>query len=230
MCAVGYMLISARDGDPVCQDQDYCRQRLLMLRLARRLGARLGRIPCDRAELATQGLAKRICLAEVLALVRFDWEKKVIISSLERLELSEIEAALLIKRLQKFSAEIWEATTGVNLSADLSRWQKIISSSNHKERKDAAAAIMQLTKIATRLRNKSRLGRKPFGSTAAEQEILQKIWALRRKSRGRRERISYHRIADILNEDGIKPRQGKKWYPKTIQDIVKRTKPHLDRP
>ena len=115
MCAVGYMLISARDGDPVCQDQDYCRQRLLMLRLARRLGARLGRIPCDRAELATQGLAKRICLAEVLALVRFDWEKKVIISSLERLELSEIEAALLIKRLQKFSAEIWEATTGVNL-------------------------------------------------------------------------------------------------------------------
>lgn len=230
MRAFGYMLLHDSADDPASGEPEYWDQRNSMLRMVRRLGASLGRIPCDRAKTAAQGLSKRIYLAEVLSLVRFPWQNKVIIYSLDSLEFSEIEAALLMQRFSKLSVEVWEATSGDNLTKDVDRWRKIIAASEREECKQAAAAIIQLTKIATRLYNNSRLGRKPFGATTAERKILDKIWSLRRKSRGRRERLSYHRIAIILNEDGIKPRQGKKWYPKTIQDIVKRTKPHLDRP
>lgn len=230
MVAIGYMLLHESDDGPASDEPEYWDQRKVMLRMARRLGDSLGRIPCDRAVAARQGLAKRTCLAEVLSLVRQYRRKTVIICGGDKLALSEIERALLMQLFSKLSVEVWDASSGENLTTDVGRWKRIVVDSDQNERRAAAQAIMQLKKIATRLCNKKKLGRKPYGQTVEERKTLEKIWALRRKSRSRRERLSYHRIADKLNDEDIKPRKGKKWYPKTVQDIIRRTKPHLDRP
>jgi len=126
MRAVGYMLLSGRHDDPVCDDEDYCSQRPPMLKMARRLGARLERIPCDRTAAVVQGLSHRTCLAEVLSMIKDSSRRTVIIYSLQSLQLSEIEAALLVQSFSKRSVEIWEATTGVNLTADVDRWRRIV--------------------------------------------------------------------------------------------------------
>jgi DNA invertase Pin-like site-specific DNA recombinase len=60
----------------------------------------------------------------------------------------------------------------------------------------------------------TRQGPKPYGTRAGEGPILERIKELSSKHAG------YARIANQLNAEGIKPRQGKEWHATTIANIL----------
>jgi len=62
-------------------------------------------------------------------------------------------------------------------------------------------------------------GRKPYGHHPAEQAIIAKMKALRRKPRGGR-RMSFAKIADQLNADGFTNRAGRPWSPVRVHQVI----------
>ena len=66
-------------------------------------------------------------------------------------------------------------------------------------------------------------GRKTFGETEEELEVLKLIKSLRRKKKTAKKRTSWAKIAEELQDRGIKTKDGKDiWYPATVQRIAER--------
>jgi len=57
-------------------------------------------------------------------------------------------------------------------------------------------------------------GRKPFGHYEGENAVLGRMKALRGTG------MSFDRIAEALNGDGLKPRTGDRWWGKTVNNIL----------
>lgn len=228
--AAGYLVLRQDRGDCKMRSHpEYVSQRRLMLRLARHECFKLRRIPYDWGSSLSSGLASRAGLAKAVGYTRNTHAHALIIYNLDTLQFTELEAALLMLAFREWSVQVLEVITNSDLTSQVDRWQKITASADATSLSEVNRAIIELKKQATRLSQGTRVGRKPFGKRDGEQEILKRIWKLRRKQRDGTGRLSYDAIAKRLNEDGEKPRQGKKWYAKTVQGIVKRTKPHLDR-
>ena len=78
---------------------------------------------------------------------------------------------------------------------------------------------MIVTKLrAARMRKKARTGRcegaKPYGYYPGEKAVIERMKALRAQGMG------FDRIAQSLNEEGIKPRRGKRWWGLTVNKIL----------
>jgi DNA invertase Pin-like site-specific DNA recombinase len=58
-------------------------------------------------------------------------------------------------------------------------------------------------------------GRKPFGYYEGEKAVLNRMKELRKQG------LAYDKIADALNTEGLKPRQGEHWYAGVVQRILK---------
>ena len=65
-----------------------------------------------------------------------------------------------------------------------------------------------------------KVGRKPYGSTPGEVEIIRKMRRYQNLHHGRRK--TYCQIAALLNSQGIKPPAGQQWYGTTVQNILNR--------
>ena len=57
-------------------------------------------------------------------------------------------------------------------------------------------------------------GRKPYGFFPGEAHLVQRMKALRAEG------LAYDRIAEKLNEEGVKPRRGEKWWGRTVNNIL----------
>ena len=96
------------------------------------------------------------------------------------------------------------------------------------------AAQKRLTtwkRLVTRLRVNCQVGRKQFGSNAAEVLAVQRIRVLfrvlpkdqRGRFRGRaKKRRSFQEIANVLNTEGVASRSGKPWSARTVYGIIDR--------
>ena len=175
-------------------------------------------------------MSNRPGLIEVMSRARCARGKALIIVDLDNLCLREQEAALLMLDFQDFrSVEVWDSSTRTELTSQQERWERVLMAADATTLLETKRAFNDVKKNATRLSNGTRVGRRSFGELPDEQQILAMIWKLRRKRRDGTGRRSYQSIAETLNLKGVKPRQGKKWYAKTVQGIVMRTKPHLDK-
>lgn len=63
-------------------------------------------------------------------------------------------------------------------------------------------------------------GRKPYGRTPAERDVIKKMRRYRNIHHGKRK--SFHEIAKILNTQGIKPPDGQCWYGQSVKNILMR--------
>jgi len=79
---------------------------------------------------------------------------------------------------------------------------------------------------AARARKKAETGRcegvKPFGTLPGEAEAVARMRQLRRKPVGKNKRLSFARIADQINTEGIPSRSGKPWAASTVKQILNR--------
>lgn len=227
--AVGYIVFhDDPDISYYTENPEYRVQRREMLRMARTLRCRLRRAPVEHLWRDGRGLLDRPRLAEVVKLVREDRWRVLVVHDLANLGLGALECALLMQAFREWKTRVWEASSGCEMTANPSHWEEIIAAGNPDDLRRAVVDLNELKKRATRLARETRTGRKPFGTLPGESETLKRIWELRRK-RPDGSRLSYHAIADRLNAEERRTRQGKRWYARTVQGIIRRTKPHLDR-
>jgi DNA invertase Pin-like site-specific DNA recombinase len=86
----------------------------------------------------------------------------------------------------------------------------------HQLEKNAMVKKFRDARMRARRNNPDyREGRKPFGHFLGEPETLAKMQKLRGDG------LSFQRIADKLNHDGLKPRAAETWYPSSVQAILK---------
>ncbi len=66
-------------------------------------------------------------------------------------------------------------------------------------------------------------GSKHYGEDSeAEKEIIKRITYMRRLKRGQRKRMSFQKIANKLNEEGILTKRGKLWTATGVKNIINR--------
>ncbi len=66
-------------------------------------------------------------------------------------------------------------------------------------------------------------GRKHYGEDSEqERAITKRITYMRRLSRGQRKRMSFQKIANVLNGEGIKTRLGYNWTASGVKHVVDR--------
>ena len=58
-------------------------------------------------------------------------------------------------------------------------------------------------------------GRKPYGTRPGELEIIARMSALRKQG------LAFDKLAEVLNADHVRPRAGTRWYPTSVQRILK---------
>ena len=64
-------------------------------------------------------------------------------------------------------------------------------------------------------------GRKHYGENSEEERtIMRRITYLRRLSRGQQKRMSFQKIADVLNEDGIKTILNRNWTAMGVKNVI----------
>ena len=86
---------------------------------------------------------------------------------------------------------------------------------------DKSVVVLKLRAARERIRRREGRceGRKPYGHHPAEQAVIRRIKALRRKPRGGR-RLSFASIADRLNTEGLTNRAGRAWTPQRVHQVV----------
>ena len=65
-------------------------------------------------------------------------------------------------------------------------------------------------------------GRKPYGFYEGERGVIERMRALQAEG------LSYDRIAEKLNGEGVKPRAGGRWWGKTVNNILRQAGPALE--
>jgi DNA invertase Pin-like site-specific DNA recombinase len=80
--------------------------------------------------------------------------------------------------------------------------------------------VLRLRGARKRIRDSGKRcdGRKPYGFKPGEQDIIAQIGALRSEGLG------VDTIAGRLNDEGVKPRSGAKWYPMSVLRVINRAK------
>lgn len=220
--AVSYLRVS---GKAQIEGDGFPRQRDAVARFARGAGYELIEEYRDEGVSGTKELEERDGLSDLLARIRSNGVRVVIVERADRLARDLIVSELILSQLRGLGVRVFAADGGAELTAGdddptrtlirqvlgaVAQFEKAVIVSKLK------AARMRKRRVEGRCE-----GRKPFGNRPGEAETLRLIRDLRRKPRGG-ERLSVAAIAAKLNEAGAATRSGKPWSPGTVYRLVTR--------
>lgn len=220
--AVSYLRVS---GKAQIEGDGFPRQRDAVARFARGAGYELIEEYRDEGVSGTKELEERDGLSDLLARIRSNGVRVVIVERADRLARDLIVSELILSQLRGLGVRVFAADGGAELTAGdddptrtlirqvlgaVAQFEKAVIVSKLK------AARMRKRRVEGRCE-----GRKPFGTRPGEAETLRLIRDLRRKPRGG-ERLSVAAIAAKLNEAGAATRSGKPWSPGTVYRLVTR--------
>jgi len=161
-----------------------------------------------------------------------DWENRPAFSEMMALLLSNGVRTVIVERLDRVARDLLVQESVI---ADFHRKQLTLISASEPDllSDDPSRVLMrqmlgaffqyEKTLLVAKLRGARQRkrassgrceGRKRYGTTAAEQEVVTRIVRLRTDG------MTISGIADKLNSDGIKPRSGQRWYPTSVQRIL----------
>ncbi len=170
----------------------------------------------------------RPAFQEMVAAILANGVKTVIVESLDRLarELRIQEQILMYlvgKNIDLFSANTGENVTEAVRSDPMKK--ALIQIQGVFAELDKSQLVSKLKRgreKAKKERGKGQ-GRKHYGETSEqERAIMKRITYMRRLSRGQKKRMSFQRIANVLNAEGIKTRLGKKWTASGVKHVIDR--------
>jgi site-specific DNA recombinase len=176
----------------------------------------------------------RPAFVEMLASLGETGARTVIIESLDRLARDLMVQTRLLSDLVSRGITLISASTGEDVTAavqqDPMRGAMVQVQGVFAEL-DKKLLVRKLRKSreAKRALTGRCEGRKPFGARPGEAEILERIFELRR-GRGSRPRLSFAKIAALLNAEGVPTRGGGAWLPGTVYALVRAHRPNLTRP
>jgi DNA invertase Pin-like site-specific DNA recombinase len=178
-----------------------------------------------REEGVSGTLADRPALARLMVNLEQNGHgvKTVLIERLERLARDLMVQEAIVRDFQKQGFRLVSTTEGPDLCSD-DPTRKLI-----RQVMGAVAeydrAMTQLKLRAARDRMSARLGRrcegqKPYGQTPEEQKVIQRMRAMRRTRCNGTKGMTLQEIADRLNDEGIRTKEGKRWTPTQVFNVV----------
>lgn len=224
MKAFSYLRVSGKgqvDGD------GFERQRQAIAKRAKADGFEVVREFIDAGISGTKDMDERPALSELFAAIVSNGVRVVIIERADRLARDVMVGEILLSQFREEGAKVIDAESGIDLTAD----DPDNATSTLVRQILAVVAQFEKTSIVAKLR-KARArkraetgrceGRKPFGSLAGEDAALSRMRQLRRKPIGKDKRMSFAKIADQLNAEGIQTRSGEPWAASSVRDILNR--------
>jgi DNA invertase Pin-like site-specific DNA recombinase len=222
--AVSYLRVSGKgqvDGD------GFPRQREIIERFARSAGFELVDEYRDEGVSGTKELDDREGLSDLLARIRSNGVRVVLVERADRMARDLIVGELILNQFRDLGVKVIAADGGTELTtADDDPTRTLIRQVLGAVAQFEKAVIVSKLKAARvrKRRVEGRCeGRKPFGTRPGEAEVVALIRKLRRKPRGG-ERLSFAAIAERLNVEGRPTRTGKPWAPETVRQIAMRKK------
>lgn len=220
--AVSYLRVSGKgqvDGD------GFPRQRETIARFAKAAGFELLGEYRDEGVSGTKDLDDREGLSDLLARIRSNGVRVVLVERADRLARDLIVGELILNQFRDLGVKVIAADSGTELTAgDDDPTRTLIRQVLGAVAQFEKAVIVSKLKAA-RVRQRRATGRcegrKPYGTRPGEADVVGLIHKLRRKPRGG-ERLSFAAIAKRLNAEGLPTRTGKPWAPETVRGIVQR--------
>lgn len=181
----------------------------------------------DEGISGTTELADRDGLARLLERIETSDVRTVLVERSDRVARDLLVGEVILGQFRDLGVTVIEAASGNVLTADDGDATKVLIRQilGAVAPFDKSVVVSKLRSARDRMwRNSGRCeGRKPFGSHPGEQNVLDRIIALRKSQKGHT-RLSFRKIADTLNAEGIPARSGKPWNGSTIRNMVVRRK------
>jgi DNA invertase Pin-like site-specific DNA recombinase len=174
-----------------------------------------------------KGEDKRPAFMEMVSIIlRENNISSIVVEGMDRLARELILQEQLITYLVSKGIDLYSANTGENVTQAMNNdpvKKAMVQVQGVFSELEKSLLVEKLRKSREAVRKKEGRceGRKPFGYFEGEQEIVEVIKTLHRKPKGKK-RLSYGKIANELNNRGIKPRAADKWEAQTVWKIIKR--------
>jgi DNA invertase Pin-like site-specific DNA recombinase len=220
--AVAYLRVS---GKGQIEGDGFPRQREAIARYAKAAGLELVGEYRDEGVSGTKELDDREGLSDLLARIRSNGVRVVIVERADRLARDLLVGEIILNQFRELGVRVIAADGGTELTAGDDDPTRVLI-------RQVLGAVAQFEKAvivsklkAARVRKRRAEGRcegrKPFGARPGEAEVVERILKLRRKPKGG-ERLSFQAIAGRLNAEGVPTRTGKQWAAETVRGIVAR--------
>jgi DNA invertase Pin-like site-specific DNA recombinase len=212
--AFAYLRVSGKaqvDGD------GFPRQQAKIKEYAQKHDLKIVKVYREEGVSGTKELENRPALQELILALYSNGVKTVIIEKLDRLARDLMVQETIIADMRKKGITLISVEEPDLMVDDPSRklMRQIFGAIAEY---DKAMIVMKLK--GARQRMKAQTGRcegeKPYGERTGEQNVIERIVALRGEGLG------MDKIADRLNDEGIKPRRGAKWYAMSVSRVLQR--------
>jgi DNA invertase Pin-like site-specific DNA recombinase len=221
--AVSYLRVS---GKGQIEGDGFPRQREAIARYAKAAGLELVDEYRDEGVSGTKELEDREGLSDLLARIRSNGVRVVLVERADRLARDLIVGELILNQFRDLGVKVIAADSGIELTSgdadDPTRTliRQVLGAVAQFE-KAVIVSKLKAARVRKRRAEGRCEGRKPFGTRPGEAAIVERILKLRRKPRGG-ERLSFAAIAERLNAEGAPTRTGRPWVAETVRGIVQR--------
>jgi len=151
--------------------------------------------------------------------------RTILVESLDRLARDVMVQSLLLAKLAQHGVTLINCVTGEDVTASMSEdpMRKAliqIQSVFSELEKSRLVGKLRKAREAKKAQTGKCEGRKAFGEREGEQATIALMRSLRRKRSGKQ--MSFAKIAEELNRQGVSTRTGAPWQTTTVQNILKR--------
>ena len=164
----------------------------------------------------------RPTLSRLVEAVKNQGVKTVLVERADRLARDLLVGELILQEFRKLGVQVM-TSEGTSLSDDTSPERvlirQIMSSVAHFDRACIVSKLKAARDRKSDAAGKRIEGKKPYGTLPGEREVVDRIFQLRRKPKGK-PRLSMEGIAGLLNVEGVPTRGGGKWQVSTVQGIL----------
>ena len=144
----------------------------------------------------------------------------VLVERADRLARDNMVSEILLDKFRKMGVTVIAAECGTDLTVSDDPTKKMFRQMLGIFAEYEKSCLVAKLRCA-RVRMKSQTGRcegqKPYGALPGEQTIVDSIIMLRKKG------LSFVRVADCLNTEGLKPRNGGVWHGTVVRRILNRS-------
>jgi len=203
-------------GKTQVEGDGFPRQLAAVKSYAKSHGIKIVRIFREEGVSGTKDMANRPAFSEMLEALHSNGVRLVLVERLDRLARDLMIQESIIQDLKRSGLQLVSVAEPDLCNDDPSRklMRQVLGAFAEYEKN---ILVLKLRGAKQRLKAKTGIaheGAKPFGFYEGEVPVLERMKTLRSSGMG------YDKIAAALNEVGIRPRRGSKWYPFSVSKIL----------
>lgn len=223
--AYGYLRVSGK-GQMKQDKHGFKRQREAIESFAKKSGFQVVRYYQEAVSGCKAEDERKEFMEMVSTILRENGVRNIIVEGMDRLARELRVQEQLIFYLASKEIDLYSANTGENITKSIKEdpvKKALVQIQGVFAELEKSRLVKKLRKAreSARKRDGKCEGRKEYGYYEGEQEGIELMKKLHRKQKGRK-RMSYQKIADELNKQGIASRAGKVWHPQTVYNIINR--------